>query len=390
VDLTQEVDALLKAAVKAGDVPGIAAIALDGDGMLYEGAFGRRNTKAGEDMARDTVFWYASMTKAIVTAALMQIVEQGKVRLDDPVGAIMPDLAAPLVLEGFANDGTPRLRPAKGAITARHLLTHTAGFGHEIWNADVGRYMRSHDLPSMGASRRKSLFQPLVADPGTEWVYGIGIDWAGQLVEAVSGQSLRDYLREHIFAPLGMRDTDFIIGPSQRRRLARVHRRNADGSWETTDDEISQEPEFYMGGGGLYGSGRDYAALLQMFLRRGLAGDGGRILRAETIALMARNNIGDIAAGGLRTVMPHLSHDLAFFPGMTAKWGLSFLINPEPLPGRRSAGSLAWGGLANTYYWIDLESRVAGVILTQILPFADPIVLRLYEAFERAVYASRV
>lgn len=381
-----EIDRILDAGVTSGDVPGVLAVVVDDRQTLYEGAFGRRSLGDDQAMSLDTVIWYASMTKALVGAAAMQLIEQGRAGLDDPAARYLPELESPQVLEGFDAVGTPRLRPATRPITVRHLLTHTAGFGYDIWNADVNRYMADNGLPSLIECKRRSLLQPLVCDPGSRWEYGISIDWAGQLVEVLSGQSLRDYLRANLFDPVGMVDTDFILGASQRRRRAAIHQRHPDGALEVLAHEVNQDPEFHMGGGGCYGTVRDYAAFVQMIAAGGLARSGAQVLKPETVALMGKNAIGDLTAGVLEPILPTLAYPSDFFPGQDQKWGLSFLINPEPGPSGRSAGSLTWAGLANTYYWIDPVKRIGGVIATQILPFADPKVLALYGAFEQAVY----
>jgi methyl acetate hydrolase len=375
-------DEVLAEAVAEGDVPGVVAVAAGPDGVVYEGAFGRREVGGGPGMTLDTVFWIASMSKALTTVAAMQLVERGAVGLDDP----LPELESAQVLDGFDQDGTPRVRPSRRPITLRHLLTHTAGFTYDIWNADMGRYMAHHGIPGIIECRNVTLDTPLVADPGERWEYGISVDWAGKVVERLSGQSLEDYLREHVCGPLGMRDTAFVIGPDQRRRLAAMHVRHPDGSLEAIAFEVPQEPEFYMGGGGLYGTGPDYLRFLRM-LDGGGELDGVRILAPETVAEMTRNQIGDLEVGRLKTAIPASSNDAEFLPGMVKRWGLGFLLNTEEAPTGRTADSLAWAGLANTYYWLDPTRRLAGVLLTQILPFADDRVLRLFGEFETAVYA---
>jgi CubicO group peptidase (beta-lactamase class C family) len=381
------IDHAFAVAANDKDVPGVVAVAASDAGPLYEGAFGKRDLSKNDDMTPDTVFWIASMTKAITATAAMQLIEQGKLTLEQPVAEVVPALASPQVLEGFDASGTPRLRPAKRPITVQHLLTHTAGFSYDIWNADIGRYMKYAGIPGIITCKNDALRTPLVFDPGDRWEYGINIDWLGKTVEAISGQSLNDYFRQHIFMPLGMADTGFIVGPSQKSRLARMHQRNPDGSLEPIDFEVPQDPEFFMGGGGLYGTGRDYLAFLQMLMHGG-QWNGAQVLKPETVTLMAQNHIGDLKAGVMKTAMPNLSNDVNFFPGMDLKWGLSFLINTQPVPGARSAGSLTWAGLGNTYFWLDPTKKVAGVILTQILPFADTKAVGLYSHFERGVYQA--
>lgn len=381
------IDTILARACEAGEVPGVAAAATDGERVIYEGAFGRRAIDAATPMTPDTVVWIASMTKALTSAAAMQLVEQGKLALDAPIATVLPELARPQVLEGFTADGTPRLRPAARPITLRHLLTHTAGFSYEFWNAEIGRYQQQTGTPGIATCENRALTTPLVGEPGERWEYGINIDWVGKAVEAASGKDLRSYLQDHLLGPLGMADTDFVVGSSQRARLAAMHARGADGTLQRVDFALPETPEFFMGGGGLYGTARDYLRFVAMILNEGRA-DGAQLLRPDTVREMGRNEIGELTVGPLRTVLPELSNDADFFPGMVKKFGLGFLINTEPVPGGRSAGSLAWAGLANTYFWIDPQRRRGGVICTQILPFADPTVLRLLGEFERAVYAE--
>jgi len=271
-------------------------------------------------------------------------------------------------------------------VTLRHLLTHTAGFSYDIWNANIGRYMKHAGVPGIITCQNAALRTPLVFDPGEGWEYGINIDWVGKVVEAVSGQTLEAYLREHILTPLGMHDTSFTLRPDQRARLAGMHARTPNGL-QPIPFEIPQEPEFFMGGGGLYSTAADYLAFIQMILHGG-RWNGAQVLKPETVALMSRNHIGELCVGTMHTAMPESSHDANFFPGMVQKWGMSFLINTEPSPNGRRAGSLAWAGLGNTYFWIDPVRRVGGVILMQILPFADPQALGLFAQFERSVYAA--
>jgi CubicO group peptidase (beta-lactamase class C family) len=378
---------VLWSTVANGDVPGVVALAADRNGIIYADAFGERQLGSGVEMTLDTVCWIASMTKALTTVAALQQMELGRLNLDAPVVDVLPELATVQVLGGFDPDGTPRLRPPTRPITLRHLLTHTAGFSYDIWNADIGRYAAHAGLPGIIECKNDALRTPLVNDPGAQWEYGISIDWAGKAVEAVSGQSLDAYLREHIFGPLGMRDSDFVIGPDQRQRLAGMHVRNADGSLTPIPFEIPQAPEFFMGGGGLYSTGPDYLRFLQMLLHDG-SFDGAQVLRPETVAEMRRNQIGDLPAGVLRTAIPSSSNDHDPYPGMPIRWGLGFMITTEPGPAGRSAGSLAWAGLANCYYWIDPARGITGLILTQILPFVDPKVIDLYAQFERTIYAG--
>jgi methyl acetate hydrolase len=381
---TNGIAAVLKRATDTGDVAGVVATVGTRSGLIYEGAFGKRALGADGDMTADTVCWIASMTKAVTGAAAMQLVEQGKLSLDGPIAAVLPELKSPKVFEGFDGAGKARLRAAKTDITLRHLLTHTAGFTYDIWSADMARYQKDHAIPGIISCTNAALTTPLLFDPGTRWEYGINIDWAGKAVEAASGQKIGAYLKANIFDPLGMKDTGFKIGADQRKRLAAIHVRTPEGLAATTI-ELTQDPEFEMGGGGLYSTMADYMRFARMILTGG-ALDGVRVLRADTIATMSKNAMGPIRCGVMTTADPGSSNDVAFTNGM--EWGLSFMINPAPMATGRSAGSLAWAGLANSYYWIDPVKGIAGAFATQILPFADVKALAAFQAFETEVYQA--
>jgi methyl acetate hydrolase len=292
------------------------------------------------------------------------------------------------VLEGFDPAGKPLLRAPKQPITLRHLLTHTAGYGYEFWSADIGRYLEATGTPGIISCTEAALSSPLLFDPGERWMYGISIDWAGRMIERVSGLKLGEYLQRNLFEPLGMNDTAFRITPSMRSRLAKIHQRNDDDSLTAGELEIEQSPENEMGGGGLYGTAGDYLRFVRMILNDGRGDDGRRVLKAETVQQMSRNAMGATRVTMLKSAAPPLTNDAEFFPGLEKSWGLTFQINEQKAPTGRPAGGLMWAGLANTFYWIDRESGVGGVYLSQILPFADKKSLPLFYEVESAVYRS--
>src|SRR6195952_1537699 len=382
-----QIDQILRQKCEAKEIPGVVAIAADGNEVIYQGAFGKRDLSKDDPMTLDSVFWIASMTKAVTTAAGMQLVEQGKLSLDEPIGKVLPDLASPQVLEGFDTQGAPKLRPAKKPITLRHLMTHTAGFAYDMWNGDMVQYLEKTGTPGITTCQNAALKTPLMTDPGTRWEYGTNIDFVGKAVEAVSGKRLDAYLRDHLLAPLGMTDTGFRIGESQRKRLVGMHARGEDGSLAPIPFELEQDPEFHMGGGGLYGTAGDYIKFTRMILNKG-RGNGNQLLKPETVALMGQNHIGDLNMGKLTSAVAFATNDVDLFPDMDKKWGLSFLINTARTPEGRSPGSLAWAGLANTYYWIDPARDVTGVILMQLLPLGDKKCLEAFAGFESGVYAG--
>ena len=317
---TSSIAAPLRHAAEAGDIPGVAAAAATRDGVIFEDAFGTRDLASGAPMTADTVVWIASMTKAVTGACAMQLVEQGKLSLDGAIAAVLPELGQVQVLEGFDAGGNPLLRAPKRPITLRHLLTHTSGFTYDIWNADMGRHMEAAGIPGIISCQNAALSIPLVFDPGEKWEYGISIDWAGKAVEAISGQTLADYMTGHVLAPLGMTDSGFRIGDAQRQRLARMHARTPEGL-ASIDMELPQEPEFYMGGGGLYATVGDYLKFTQMILHGGTF-NGVRVLQPETVAIMTQNAMGGLVCNPMQTAAPGASHDVEFLAGM--KWGAEF------------------------------------------------------------------
>jgi len=381
----RSIDEALQRGVASGTVAGVVALAADSRGVLYEGAYGKRDLAGAAGMTQDTVFWLLSMTKAITATACMQLVEQGKLSLEQPMSQVLPELAAPMVLDGFDASGKPKLRPAKRAITLRHLLTHTSGFTYSNWSDRIPRYEKATGMPDIAESRNGAFASPLEFDPGERWQYGIGMDVVGKIVEAVSGQSLEIYFKERIFEPLGMASTGFLISSAQKQRMATTYARQADGSLKAMAFEMPQRPEFFSGGGGLFGTPRDYMAFLRMLLADGTF-NGARILKPQTVAAMRTNQIGELDVNPLKSSAPAWSNDADLFPGMQQKWGLSFDINTQPGPSGRCAGSYGWAGLLNCYYWVDPVKKVTGAMLTQLLPFYDARAVDLFGAFERGLY----
>ncbi|MGH6901780.1 MAG: serine hydrolase domain-containing protein, partial [Geminicoccaceae bacterium] len=289
------------------------------------------------------------------------------------------------ILLGFDADGAPRLRTAERAITLRHLLTHTSGFAEDVWHPDIGPYMRHAGLPPGSTRKLATLDLPLLFEPGARWQYGISHEWVGQAVERASGQPLDRHMSENLFGPLGMADTGWDLRDGQKPRQAEVHQRGASGELTPIVRELPAGREYIPGGGSLYSTAVDYVAFIRMILRGGQV-DGARLIGADTLALIGQNHTGDLAVGRLVPTVPALANPVEVMAGVRRCWGLGFQVNLEPLPTGRSAGSLAWAGLGNTYFWIDPAHGIGGVLLTQILPFADPAVMRLFATFETAIY----
>jgi CubicO group peptidase (beta-lactamase class C family) len=372
-------DGILRSAVDARDVPGVVAMAATDRSVIYEGSFGPRSVGAVPKMSPDTIFRIASMVKLLTSIAAMQLVERDKLRLDEPAEKIDPDLASPPVLTGFDEKGAPQLRAAQRPLTLRNLLTHTSGYAYRLWDADVVRYLKCCK------SDKKLPLKPLTFDPDARWAYGGSIDKVGRLVEIASGMPLDRYFQENITGPLGMHDTVVNLTASQRAREAGLHRRNADGTFKLQPSEKSAITTTFLGGSGIYSTAPDYLTLLQALLSGGSL-RGTTILKPETVALMSANQIGELEAGLMRTTNPALSSDVDFFPGVRKRWAFGHMITLDPVKDGRKAGSLTWAGLLNTYYWVDPAAGIAGIMMMQMLPFADARALKVYRAFEHGVY----
>ena len=367
-------------------MPGVIAAVTNREGIIYEGAFGFRLLGSNLPMKTDSVTWLASMSKALTATAAMQMVEQGRLQLDAPAAEIAPELGEAQVLLGFDAEGRPQMRPPNPPVTLRHLLTHTSGFAYELWSAALLEFKERTGAPSIFTCQNEALRIPLLFDPGEDWEYGIGIDWAGKMVEAVSCQRIGEYLERSLFEPVGMSSTAFKIRPDMRERLAKMHQRGASDRLEPLPDwEFPQQPEFDMGGGGLYSTAGDYLKWIRMLLNNGRSG-GESILQPTTIEAMMQDRVGIDSVKKLKTVMPELTCDVDFYPGIPKGWGISFQINKERTPTGRPAGTLMWAGLCNSYYWVDQWNGLGGVYMTQMFPFADHRSLPLFYEFEAAVY----
>lgn len=380
-------DALLSQSASGGQVPGVAAAVADRGGLLYEGAFGLRRLGAEAPMTVDTVAWVASMTKAVTTVALLQLVEEGRVDLDAPAGRYCPEIGKAEVLVEFDAEGRPVTRPPKTAVTVRHLLTHTSGYSYDFASSAIRKYMKATGLPPTTSGLLAALRAPLLADPGEAFVYGISTDWLGRIVETVAGKPLEAVFAERIFAPLGMADSMFRLGAAQQARRASVHGVKEDGTYVPTDMVVVQEPEFASGGGGLYSTARDYLAFLRMILAGGTLG-GHRILKPESVAALATDQIPHLAVPAMELMSPMGPRRCDFFGGRPTGWTLAFQVNRERSAEGRPAGSLFWAGFANTYYWIDPVTGITAVFITQIVPFYDPRAVSLFKAFETEVYRA--
>jgi len=369
-------------------VPGVVAAITGRDGLLYEGASGQRTHGQAGAMTTDSVFAMFSTTKAITATAVLQLVEDGLLDLDAPARNYVPMIGELKVLEGFDIDGTPRLRAPKKHITTRMLLLHTAGLGYEFFNENYNRLVQEGRQPSIISGSLAALMTPLLFEPGEQWEYGSSMDWAGLVVEAITGKRLGEVMQQRIFEPLGMTDTAFSMTASMLQRRAGMHQREEDGSLTAVEGSLlPEEPEVHMGGHGLFSTVKDYCLFIRAWLNDG-QGDHGPILKPETIRFAEKNGLDNLKIKALPCVIPSISHTAEFFPGMPKSWALSFMINEQDAPTGRPAGSLAWAGLANLFYWIDRKNGIGGFWATQILPFVDPVSTNGYLDFETAAYRT--
>lgn len=374
--MTESIERVLSAAVERGDVAGVAAVAVTRDEHVYEGAHGQSRAGEGRQLELDSIFRLASMTKVIASAAVMQLVEREQLSLDGLASEVCPELAELMVLR---EDGS--LTPAARPITLRHLLTHTSGLAYPIWNRRLTEYRRS-----LGDAASPDDPGPLLFDPGEQWQYSTATDWAGHMVEAVSGQRLDAYVDEQISGPLGMSDAGFELPAASEQRMSAVYRR-PDGGGPLEEQPFEAPAPNYGGGAGMISTAPDYARFLRMMLRDGEL-DGVRVLSPASVAALATDQIAGIVAGRGSTAMPRMSNDFDASEGGTAGHGLGGIVSRQSSPGRRAAGTLSWAGIFNTFFWIDRARGVAGALFTQILPFWDASVRDLLEEFEAAVYAE--
>jgi methyl acetate hydrolase len=370
-------------------VPGVVSMITNRSANIYEGAAGERSLGGDPPMTTDTVFAIYSTTKAITGTAVMQCVEEGKLDLDAPAKTYVPDIGKLEVLDGFGADGTPKLRAPKRDITTRMLMLHTAGLGYDFFNASYFRLAQERGQPSVITCSKASLMTPLLFDPGDKWEYGSNIDWCGQVVESIRGKRLGEVMKERIFAPLGMEDIAFSLTPSMRARLAVIHQRGADGSLTPLPDmQLPPDPEVDMGGHGLHASIGEYMKFIRMWLNDG-TGPHGRVLKKETVEAAVRNGLqAHQTVTMLPGVIPALSNDAEFFPGLKKSWSYTFMVNDEDAPTGRPAGAIGWAGLPNLFFWIDRKNGFGGYWATQILPFGDPTSFGGYLEFETAAYAT--
>lgn len=377
-----ELDQVISDTVLKQDAPFVVAMVGGRDGVLWSGAAGESQT--GHAATIDTIFRIFSMSKAVGSTAAMILMDRGQLSADASVESILPEFAEIQLLDGFDTQN-PVLRAPRNKATVRHLATHTSGLAYEFWNPAMARYMQASGAPTILSGLLDSMKYPLQFEPGTQWDYGIGVDWLGRVVEKVDGRRIDQFCREEIFEPLGMTDTAFELLPHMASRLAKVSIRGQEGQFGDFDLAPPSQPEFYGMGHALYSSAPDYLKFLRMYLGRGSL-NGRRILSASCVDTMLENQIGSVPVICLNTVAAPITADVEFFPGRKKSHSMAFMRFEEDIPDMRRAGSQGWAGVLNSHYWIDPASDVAAIWMTQSLPFFEPRFMAAYERFEQATY----
>jgi CubicO group peptidase (beta-lactamase class C family) len=366
-------DAHMKQSVADGDTAGMTYILIRHGQVADFRSIGQQTPD--KPMALDSLFRIYSMSKPITGVAMMQLYEQGKWQLDDPITKYAPELAGLKELTWDTDgkvvtgaDGAAVLATPKKPATMRQLMSHTAGFGYGLGGDDPvnkafrdQRVLASADLDEM---MKKLATIPLLYEPGTKWSYSVAVDIQGYLVQKLSGQKFGDYLKQHVTGPIGMTDTAFYVTPDRKPRFSEVYH------WDTQQNKLVmnvartdrggfEDPSrLESGGGGLVGSTHDYARFCQMLLKKGEIG-GKRLLKADTVKLMAQNHIGDLRVG-VDGTRPQ--------PGAEAvRFGLDFAVYVEPASAGLpfGNGTFYWGGAAGTWFWIDPVNDLAFIGMIQ-------------------------
>lgn len=375
---------VLDAAVAAGDVPFVVAMCANNAGETWVGAAGEASV--GKVAGPDTVLRIFSMTKAVGATAMMMLVDRGLASMSDPVSKYLPEAAGLKVLDGWDGD-QPILRDPEVGPTLGHLATHTSGMAYDTWDARMDRWTLATNPPRAELGVIAGLQVPLMFDPGTDWSYGIGIDWLGRVVEAIDGRRIDRFLAEELFGPLGLNDMACEVEPHMAERLSGVWKRGQDGELVETRFAPPSHPEFYGMGHALYATPQDYLTFLRMLLGRG-ALNGTRILSKEAVQTMLANQVGTLSLPRMVSCSARVSADIDLFPSTQQTHSYAAVRVEEDVPGKRSAGAQGWAGILNTHWWIDPGQDLAAVLMTQTLPFVEPRFMNLYDRFERAVYAD--
>jgi CubicO group peptidase (beta-lactamase class C family) len=374
---SKEIDTLLQRAVQQGVVPGVVAMVATKDKVLYEGAFGLMDVAKQKPMQKDTIFRIASMTKPVTSVAVMMLVEEGKLSLDDPVSKYIPSFKDRELIATFnSQDASFTTKKATKEVLIRHLLTNTSGLAYTFANDESNRLQRKLNKPAEEL--------PLLYEPGTRWTYSGSTRILGLVVEKITGMGLDKFYEERIFKPLKIQETSFVVPDGKTDRVVTTQQRRDGKFVETANPAKIQSP--VAGDGGLNATAADYIKFLQMFLNEGKAPGGTTLLRKASIEAMTKNEIGDVIVQTQLTTNPALSQNFPIGAGRD-KFGFGFqlAVSNKENPDLRSPGSYTWAGIYNTHFWVDPKRQIAGVIMMQVLPFYDESCMKLYQDVEAAI-----
>ena len=381
----KELNDFLGAATTSKKVPGIVAMVANKNAVIYQNAFGLNSIMKKDSMKLSNIFAIASMTKAVTCVAVMQLIEQHKLELDDAASRYFPEIGnLQVVAQLNETDTTWTTKPASHPITIKELLTHTSGLGYAFCNKILAK-ISAKKYPGQILAPYTGL--PLVSEPGTKWIYGTGMDVLGKIIENISGVTLDKYFYENIFKPLGMENTFFQI-PENKHQLATNFFLHQNNLFLEQPGMGKQKPAELSGGGGLYSTAEDYTKFLQLFLNHGTPG-GAKILSKKSVEEMSKNQIGDLVVEAQEITMPALANPVAPRPS-EEKFGYGFLLtsNRANEAFTKKPGSISWSGLFNTYFWVDPSSGIAAVILMQVLPFNDKNCSEILNKFENVIYQN--
>ena len=376
---TAAIDAYLDSAIADTHIPGLVALAVDGDSVIYAHAAGMRSETRNEPMTMDTIFNIASMTKPIATTAIMMLVEEGKLSLDDPIAKHVPAFEGRPVLATLNADGTYTTRPATTELTIRHMLSHSSGLAYPFGSDTMTRLNAANAGPNAATL-------PLLFDPGSEWAYSGGIAVVGSVLEQIEGKTLDVFLEERLFGPLGMEETAYVVPAEDRARVAPSFRMVNGALVESPVPENVRSA--VSGDGGLYSTARDYVKFIQMILNDGAAPDGRQLLSRRSVRTLTRNHLGDVRVSLQDEPTPNLARAFPLGAGRDG-FGLGFQVTGEhDDPNMRQPGSVSWAGIFNTEFWIDPETGVGAVLMMQYLPFYDAAAVETLSGFERRFYET--
>jgi methyl acetate hydrolase len=341
------------------------------------------------EVSVDSVLRIVSMTKAVGVTAALILEQRGLLDWSERVEDIVPSFSELCVIEPVAA-GEFRKRAARTKATLKHLATHTCGLGYGFWNEQLALYHLQHAIPPVNSGKLAALRSPLLEEPGERWRYGLGVDWLGLVIEAISGENIDQFCRKEIFEPLGMECTGFELSGAMTERVVPVFVRDEEGGFKEAPFNLDppSRPEMFGLGYGLYSTASNYLRFLRMWLNEGVL-EGVRILEPQTISRSLQKDSTIPPVSVERSAMPALVGDLDLLPGALQSQALPFMRVDQDLPLRRRAGSCFWAGLLNTHFWFDPTGGVAGILMTQLVPFLDPLFMDVYSEFEQAVYSDR-